>query len=53
LNICDGYTYGKHHHTLYLLSGGFMQKQFLNLCGPMATFHGKVKYFKTFINDFS
>ncbi len=23
------------------------------LCGPMETFHGRVKYFKIFIDDFS
>ncbi len=25
----------------------------MNLCGPLATSHGGVKYFLTFINDFS
>jgi hypothetical protein len=41
----------------FLLMGVLMQKNFLGLCiqicGPMATSHGRAKYFLTFIDDFS
>jgi hypothetical protein len=44
--------------TPFLLSGGSHAKEIhgfmhLNLCGPMATSHGEVKYFLTFIDDLS
>ncbi len=51
-------VYGKHHCTPFPLSGGSCEKTIfgfmhMNLCGPMATFLGGVKYFLTFIDDFS
>jgi hypothetical protein len=58
LSFYDGCMYGKHHHTQFPLSGDSCAKEFFglvhtNLCGPMATFHGRAKYFLTFIDDFS
>jgi hypothetical protein len=51
-------VYGKHHCTPFPSSGGSHAKKIcgfmhINLCGPMATSHGGVKYFLTFIDDFS
>jgi hypothetical protein len=51
-------VHGKHHCTPFPLNGGSHAKKIhgfmhMNLCGPMATSHGKVKYFLTFIDDFS
>jgi hypothetical protein len=58
LSFCDGCVYGKHYIS-FPLSEGFHAKEIcrlvhINLCGPMAiTFHGRAKYFLTFIDDFS
>jgi hypothetical protein len=58
LSFYDGYMYGKHHHIPFPLSGSSCAKEIIglvytNLCGPMATSHGKAKYFLTFIDDLS
>jgi len=57
LNFYDELMYGKHHCTLFLLSGGFRAKEILgfvhiNICGPMVTSHEGAKYFYIFIDDF-
>jgi len=58
LSLCDGSVYGKHYIS-FPLSEGFHAKEICRLvhidsCGPMAiTFHGRAKYFKTLIDDFS
>jgi hypothetical protein len=56
LNFCDGCVYGKHHCIPFPLNGVLMQRKFLRLCtqtyDPMATSHGRAKYFLTFIDDF-
>jgi hypothetical protein len=57
LNFCDGCVYSKQHCTSFPLSEGFHAKEIcrlvhIDLCGPMAkTFHGRAKYFLTFIAD--
>jgi hypothetical protein len=58
LNFYDGCVYGKHHRTPFPLSEGSCAKEILGLVhidvyGTIAiTFHGGVKYFLTFIDDF-
>jgi hypothetical protein len=57
LNVYNRCAYGKHHCTPFLLNEGSHAKEILghvhrNLCGPMATSHGREKHFKTFIDDF-
>jgi len=57
LNFYDELMYGKHHCTLFLLSGVFCAKEILgfvhiNICGPMVTSHEGAKYFNVFIDDF-
>ncbi len=57
LSFYDELVYGKHHCTLFLLSGGSCAKEILgfvhiNICGPMVTSHEREKYFKNFIDDF-
>jgi hypothetical protein len=57
LNFYGGCVYGKHHHTPFPSNGGSYVKNILklmhiNLCDPIATSHGRTKYFLTFINDF-
>jgi hypothetical protein len=57
LNFYNGCVYGKHHHTLFPLNEGSCAKEILghvhrDLCGFMATSHGRAKYFLTFIDDF-
>jgi hypothetical protein len=55
LSLCDRCVYGKHHCTPFPLSGGSCAKEIIrlvhiNLCDPMATFHGGAKDFLTIIN---
>jgi hypothetical protein len=50
LNFYNGCVYGDHHHTLFPLNGGSCAKEILghvhrDLCGLMATSHGRAKYF--------
>jgi hypothetical protein len=57
LNFYGGCVYDKHYHTPFPLDRGSYAKTILklmqkNLCGPMATSHGRTKYFLTFIDDF-
>jgi len=57
LNFYDGCVNRKHHHAPFLLSGNSCAKKILglmqiDLCGPMATFHGRAMYLLTFIDDF-
>jgi len=58
LSFYDGCVYCKHHCAPFLLNGDSCAKEsfgcvHIDLCGPMTTSHVRVKYFLTFIDDFS
>jgi hypothetical protein len=57
LNFYDGCVNCKHHYTPFLLSGSSCAKEILrfvhiDLCGPIATSHGRAMYLLAFIDDF-